>query len=139
MIETAVAEQWLYERLTGDSTLMGLLGNDPSRVVGYLAPEGTPEPFVVFQHQASSDMMVVNGQRIWSNLVYVVKVVDRGESFSQAWDIAQRVDAVLHRASGTVSTGEVLECVRERLIAYVEHDGKEMYRHVGGVYRIYAR
>ena len=139
MIETAVAEQWLYERLTGDSTLMGYLGNDPARVVGYLAPEGTPEPFVVFQHQASSDVMVVNGERIWSDLVYLVKTIDKGESFAQAWDIAGRIDDVLHEAAGISSSGEVLACVRERLISYVEHDGKEMFRHAGGVYRMYVK
>lgn len=136
MIETIRVDQWLYERLSGDSTLSGLVGG---RIYSYLAPQDAALPFVVFSHQAGHDVRGVGPARIMTSLVYQVKAVGQGHSFQQLKAIADRLDALLQGASGSVVDGTVLMCVREQPVEYVETDDGIQYRHLGGMWRIIAQ
>lgn len=140
MIESTVAEEWLYETLAGDAAVMESIGNDAGRIVSYVAPEGTPEPFIVFQPEPQSepDANTMNGYRIMASWLYIVKAVARGTSVQVVKPVADALDAALHGKSGAVQGGQVLKCVREQGVSYVEYDRGVSYYHLGGLYRIYV-
>lgn len=136
MIETLRVDQWLYERLSGDTTLSNLVGG---RIYSYLAPQDAVLPFVLFSHQAGHDVRGVGPARIMTSLVYQVKAVGQGHSFGPLKAIADRLDTLLQGASGSVVDGTVLMCVREQPVEYVETDDGVQYRHLGGLWRIIAQ
>ena len=136
MIETLRVDQWLYQLLSGDSTLSGLVGG---RIYGYLAPQDAALPHVVYSHQAGHDVRGVGPVRIMVSLVYQVKAVGQGGSFAGLKAIADRLDQLLQGASGSVVDGRVLMCVREQPVEYVEVDSGVQYRHLGGLWRIIAQ
>jgi hypothetical protein len=134
--EVLWVDRWLYGLLTGDPTLTGLVGG---RVYGYVAPDDAALPFVVYSHQGGSDVRGNGPTRFMVSLLYQVKVVGAGASFQPLKPIADRLDELLQGASGTVSDGRVLACVREQPVAYTEVDNGVVYRHAGGLWRIHAQ
>lgn len=132
-METITVERWLYQVLTGDTELTNLVGD---RIYSTIAPLDAAFPYVVYQTQAGSDVQGVGTARIMSDLSMVVKGVDQGQSFVNLEAIANRIDAVLHGAQGS---GGVLGCVRVQPLAYVEIVDSIQYRHLGGIYQIYAQ
>jgi len=136
MIEIARVLEWIYDTLSADSTLTGLVS---TRIYDGLAPQGAAFPFVVFNHQGGSDLRGVGSERVFNNSLYQVKAVTKGGSFSSGATIADRIDALLQAASGTTSDGVILGCVREQAIMLIEQQSGVEYRHVGGIYRIYAQ
>lgn len=137
MIETTLVESWLYSRLSTDAALAAEVGN---RIYAYVAPARTATPYVVFSAQSPGfDVMGVGTARVMLNCLYQVKVVVQDASFSGAKKAADRIDELLHGATGTPAGGQVLGCVREGPLAYAEvSDGVE-YRHLGGLYRIWVQ
>lgn len=136
MIEVAWVDEWLYGVLVNDAQLSALVGG---RIFSYVAPLTATTPFVVFNHQAGTDVRGVGTVRVMTSLVYQVKVVGQGESVRSLKPIADRIDALLHGASGSVADGTVLTCVREQQVAYAEVDEGVRYNHLGGLWRILAR
>jgi hypothetical protein len=140
LAETFVADSWLYAVLTGDATLMGLAAGG---VHGYNNPNRSPLfPYVLFQMQgAGQDVRGVGTARIMAPMVYVVRGISEGNSFGGSLrQIADRIDTLLHAASGTAAGGLVLVCVREQPFALPETapDGRQ-YRHLGGIYRLFVQ
>lgn len=133
MMEIVYADQWLFAKLSGDATLTSLVGN---RIKSYLAPAGTAFPYILYNWQGGTDVMVVGSYRVFNTGLYQVKAVGQGDSMSNIWPVAHRIDEVLHRASGTVTGGIILACVREQPIAYVENSDGIRYNHLGGIYRV---
>lgn len=136
MAETLVAEQWLHSVLSGDTALSTAVGG---RIYGYLAPAGAAFPFVVYQNQAGRDVMGTGPTRIMANLLYIIKVIGETKSFGTIEAAANRIDAVLHAASGSNVRGTVIACVRERPFSLVESSPSGEYRHLGGIYRLFAQ
>ncbi len=134
--ETLVAEQWLYTVLSTDSQLAAVVG---TRIYAYIAPENATFPYVVYQNQAGRDVRGVGPLRIMANLLYVVKVVGQTNTFGALETAANRIDAVLQAASGTPTRGTVIACVREQPFALVESLDTGQYRHLGGIYRLWAK
>lgn len=131
------ADGWLYSVLSGDATLAGLVS---TRVYGHIAPQEAAFPLVLFALQSSSDVQILGPNRIMTNMHYVVRGVTEGGSFGGTLKtMAERIDAVLQAASGTVAAGQVFACVREQPFALVETVQGKQYRHLGGVYRLAAR
>jgi len=137
-VETVLIETWLYETLTGDTTLSGLVN---SRVYAYVVPREAALPAVVYNRQAGHDVLGVDATRILANEVYQVKVIGSGglPAMAALQTIADRIDALLHRASGVLTGGQILSCTREQAVSYVEQDGAVVYSHLGGLYRILVR
>lgn len=136
MAETLVAESWLYSVLAADSQLAATVG---TRIYAYIAPEVAAFPYVVYQNQAGRDVRGVGPLRIMANMLYVVKAVGQTSSFGTLEAAANRIDAVLQAASGTNVRGTVIACVREQPFALVESLSAGQYRHLGGVYRLWAQ
>lgn len=133
--ETWTIDRWLYSVLAGDSTLLALI----TGVYADLAPLGTAMPYLVYGLYDGDDVMTAAGVRIMTAALYQVRVVTDSESYGAIEPAVAQADALLHRASGTVTGGTVISCVREAPLRYTElHQGK-MYRHLGGLYRIQAQ
>lgn len=136
-VETVAVERWIYGALLA----AGITEIGTSRIYGYVAPNDAPMPFVVFQHQASRDIRGVGTARIMVDCMYVVKAVDETGRFTGTLSaVAEAIDAALHAKSGTLGPeGIVLHCVREEPFALFEIDDGREYRHLGGLYRIWAQ
>ena len=135
MIEVTRASDWLRDTLLADATLNAAVGG---RV--YDGPrQETALPFVVIAHLGGHDVMGVGAARIMADLVFAVKVVGRGHSWSDLEAAADRIDAALHGKQGTTPDGRVLSCTRHTALALVETDQGIEYRHLGGTFRVLAQ
>jgi hypothetical protein len=134
-LEPAVAEEWLDTTLNGDATLIGLV---PSGAWNTQAKENTTYPLIVYQFMSGIDHVEVASIRIWTNLVYLVKVIGETADLASLNAAVARIDALLHRASGSATDGTVWACVREQTIRLPDSVAGRQYRHSGGLYRIYA-
>lgn len=139
MLEPLVAKRWLRATLAADAALVALVGGALSpRICDGPAPEGTAYPCVVFlPYTPGRDLSVIGGIRVWSELPYVVKAVHQAESYADPLQtLAERIDALLHRASGEVDGGRVIACVRVSPLEYPEVKNSVQYRHLGGIYKL---
>lgn len=136
MSEIVRADVWLHGKLSVDATLTAAVS---TRIYSYLAPSGTTFPFVVYAFQGGADVSAIGAIRIMNSGLYQVKAVGQGNSMVAVEAIANRIDALLHGVTGTVSGGVILACVREQPLAYVENSNGIRYNHLGGLYRIFIQ
>lgn len=134
-LEFAAAEEYLYGTLHGDGTLMALIHDVWP---GGSAPQGTLYPFVTFQFMSGMDYAAVGAYRIWTNMLWLVKAVGETANFADLSAIVARIDALLHRTSGTPADGTVWSCTREQTINLPEVVSGKQYRHSGALWRLYA-
>jgi hypothetical protein len=134
-LEFAAAEEFLYGTLHGDGPLMALIHDVWP---GGAAPQGTAFPFVTFQFMSGLDYAAVGAYRIWSNMLWLIKAVGETANFADLNAIVARIDALLHRSSGTAVDGTVWACVREQTVNLPEVVQGKQYRHSGALYRVYA-
>lgn len=129
----------LYSRLQNDLGTAGTLGTlGCTGVYRQIAPQGSVEPYVVFQQQAGTDSYTFTARDARS-LVYLVKAVDRGPSGSRAAQLAERVESLLGDAPLTVTGWQNLRLRRESDVEYVEVDNGVIYQHYGALYRVDVR
>lgn len=133
MIESSVAETWLYSQLAGDGEMAVYVGQ---RVFGHLAPQTASYPYALFTLQASSDENALQGRAV-TRLMYQVKIIGVGGSMGAIAAAANRLDALLQDAQ-TVVNGTRLRCQREQVVAYPEIANGVAYYHLGGLYRVWA-
>ncbi len=136
MAETTIVDAWLDQVLSGDATLAALATGG---MWDTLADQATAFPYVVWQLQAGHDVRGVGPARIMVNGLWLVRGVDRSPSQTIVKPIAGRIDALLHAASGSVSGGLVIGCVREEPYKFLEVTDGVLYWHLGGMYRIWAQ
>lgn len=126
----------LNSRLAADLGTAGTLGVlGVTGVYRILAPQGSVEPYVVFQQQAGVDSYTFNA-REGRSLVYLVKVVDRSPSGLRAAQAAERIDALLTDKALSLSGYSNLRLRKESDIEYVEGDNGIAYQHYGALYRV---
>lgn len=136
MVESTIVEAWLYSTLSGSATLKTYVD---TRIYSHVAPAGAATPFVLWSHQSSHDVRGVGPTRVMASYVYQVKVVGQTGGFGGIADAADELDDLLQGATGTTTDGIVLSCVRESTVAYAEVENGVQYRHLGGLYRIFAQ
>lgn len=144
MIETYVAERWLFETLSASSALEELIDD---RIYSGLAPEGRTSPFVLFQFVPSaSDMNIGQSERGATFLEYLVEGIRDGESLDIPHQIAAEIDLALHDQRQSVNYGTVMDpviwridCIRIRPHQMVVYDRPEKVCHSGGFYRLIIR
>ncbi len=129
---------WLYATLTGDATLMALLpGGVNDRVIGELANR---YPALVYQLMSARDVRPANKEYVYSNCLYLVKVIDRSESFAAATAAMDRVDGLLDNTKGTAPTGEaIVYCQREEQVDQNYLITGVSYRELGSIFRIWVQ
>ncbi len=140
--ESVRAETWIYSTLTADTGAGGVnhaTTGVAGRIYAYMAPAtATTYPQVIYNYQGGADVMGVGPARVMNSMLYQVKVIGKstGPVFSSIKVLADRIDTLLHAASGTTADSRILSCVREQSISYVEVSGSDVYSHLGGLYRI---
>lgn len=136
MSEPITGLVFIRSLLSDDATLAGLV----SEVYADVAPMDAVYPFILVSLQDGVDEIGLGGEFIVSGLSYVVRAVGQGASYLPLESIAERIKAVLHKATGATGNGEVFECLQTAPIAYPEtgSDGQQ-YRHLGGLYELVVR
>ncbi len=136
MSELSAADRWLSTVLSGDVALRALV----SGVYDTKAPQGTARPYVLFSlHAPSADITVIGNIRIGNRPLYLVRAVCDGPSWTPVRTIADRIDELLHGASGSNVDGIIYGCVREQPFKALETvEGKD-YCWLGGYYRLWAQ
>lgn len=144
MSELEIAAKWIYATLAADETLTGLIANAPNGsdpgIYRDSREQGSAFPCIVFQHMEGDDVLGVGARRIMHDCPWLIRAVKRDcRSYSDLSAIADRIDALLHRQSGSVTGGSVQGCYRVQpyALAY-QHEGVEC-RELGGIYHIYAQ
>lgn len=132
--EVDAAEQFIFNALSGDATLTAMIGG----VFNTEAPQSVAFPFVIYQNMSAVDYAAVGANRIWTNQVFMVKVVGDTADYSTLSPAVARIDVLLHRGSGTALAGIVWAAVREQVIRQPESVSGKPYRHSGALYRLYA-
>ncbi len=123
------AERFIYQALTADATLMGMVSNV------YLdeVPDDATSPCIRVAPRGEGVSHVDgSGRVLWHRVEYVVAVVGKGKSREGLQNIADRIRTVLHRSSGS----RVLWALHRRPFVYSERDGRRVYQHVGGTYEL---
>jgi hypothetical protein len=136
--ELSRIDEWLTATLLADAAVTAIVGQ---RVYGELAPPSSSWPHVLFQQQASSDVMGAAQNRIMVDAVYLVRGVHEAESFGGAVKaLADAITAALHAEAGATTDALILACTRARPFRLVELDnGGAQYRHAGSIFRILAQ
>ncbi len=128
-------ETEIFELLTGDATLTGLL-NNPESVYYGRGPEGVDPPYVVFQ-QLSSVPQYVLTKVAFENMIYLVKAVTLGPSSKLGGQIRDRFEELLQDAALSVAGYKTMKLRRESAIDYPESvPGGQEYRHRGSTFRV---
>jgi len=122
MVESLVVDEWIYDTLTADATLQGLLAVDnraPSYQQGiylYMAPEQDPislrqpqVPYIVVRHTdgGQEDTQSMCGGRIVTSSVHQVWCWDTQSgavSMARIKGIVDRIDTLLNKQSVNTTT-----------------------------------
>jgi hypothetical protein len=139
--ELWIADQWIFQTLKNDTTLANLVGGTASpRIYADIAPADAAAPYIVFQNQSAVDSQGIGAIRIMVDALYVVRGIAPTDTFGGALaQIADRVDTLLHDVAGTAGGGNIVASVREAPFRLTEPRDGKVWRHLGGIYRIYAQ
>src|ERR1044072_8907824 len=137
MGETARARAWFATRMRGAPTMLSLLPQIADRIFNRPAPAGTPFPYVRMDVASpGTDLIVVGGARVGASPLLRVYVVTDKESTGSIEPIANRIDALFHAASGTVTNGVIWSSVRERGFDLPDTSTVPNISRLGGEYRV---
>lgn len=129
----------LNSRLAADLGTAGTLGVlGCTGVYRFQAPQGSVEPYVVFQQQAGTDSYAFSARDARS-LVYLVKAVDASTSGLRAAQMAERIDSLLTDKPLSLSGWTNIRLRRESDVEYVEVDAGKTYQHYGALFRVDVR
>lgn len=132
--ELTRVDQWIYERLTGDSALTAIVG---TKVFVDNAPQGTAFPFVVFSLEYAADVVSHNHTRIMVESLWRIRVNKASESYDNEMQaVADRIDVLFDRTSGTAGGAAIFSSVRDEPYKRPLIDEGKQYRALGGLYRV---
>lgn len=143
MAETARARAFIASTLKGDATFKALSSGIENRIFDRPAPAGTAYPLVRLELRSpGEDLMVIGAQRIWSSPLILVYVATDKPSTGSIELLADRLDALLHRASGTLAAtsgagaASIWTCIRERPFDLPDSSVSPAVSRLGGEYRV---
>lgn len=132
-METDRALAFDIVRLRADATMQALVGD---RIGNAPAKAGTQYPYVVLDVLSDgTDLRIVGGIRVWTDPLILIKAVTKGNNPGQLFPIAQRIDQLLDRQSGTITDGVIVDIYRERGHLRRERTDGVLYLNMGGEYR----
>ena len=132
MAEYVVAAEWLDATLRGDTALMA----EVTDICEHPAPQDAVYPLVTFALHHAEDTMVVGEHRVWADLLMLITVVGQTASTKALQAAAVRIDALLHRASGTTADGQIVSSWRTESFALPDEYEGIQYRRLGGFYEL---
>lgn len=141
MNELPAAENWLHDRLVGDTEIASVVGG---RVYKYALPQQPIYPLITYSLAADTDFQGLGTVRIITRPLYLIKVISRGAPSSLVNLAADRVDEIVGKVTKDtfVSTAGDMFAVssrREAAIQFMERDpavAGNIYFHLGGLYRL---
>lgn len=135
--EVSIVDAWVAARLAATVAVTNLVS---TRIYNSFAPLDAEYPFIIFQQQTLRDVRGVGSDRIMVDTLYVVKGISQGTDFAQLGTLAAAIDSALNvPPGGAVTGGHVMASVREEPFALTEVEDGKQFRHMGGIYRIYAQ
>lgn len=137
--EVLLAQGWIYDTLTADTAFNTA---SPGGVWdGVVTAAAGASPWTVFS--AQSPGVVVGGVgafEVMVNQLWLIRTICEGGSFATLRAASNRVYALLHGKNYVARpTGTILSCIREETFRSEEVRGGREFRHLGGIYRIYAQ
>lgn len=133
--EEVAAQLALKDYLEADTTLMGMINGVALRSVS----SKVPTPFVKIDRQDASDLMVINGSRVWAELTYLVRGIAQGPDWATVQAIADQLDTILHRQAVTDAVVGIRDIIRLESFTDETIEAGELYVHAGGIYRLVAQ
>lgn len=133
--EPLETEEWIAAQLLADADIAASVDTVTSRVFS----TRQRLPVIKLDLQEASDLMVVNGNRVWTDQTYLVRAYTSGIDTTETKTLAARIDAVLHKASGTSSTLRIEDCVRIEPFVDTEVAGDKTYQVAGGFFRLHVQ
>lgn len=136
MAETARARAFYAGTMKNDPAMQGFIPLIAKRVFNRPAPQGTPYPYVRMDIASpGNDLIVLGGIRVWSSPLIRIYVVTDDETTGNIEPIADRIDALFHNASGTVTRGVIWSSIRERGFDLPDTSVVPNISRLGGEYR----
>lgn len=129
-------DRWLYEKLTKDSQLATSLGG---RVFVDAAPQDTEYPFAVIAAVSSVPVTNFCADRIMDNELWQVTLWDDGASYLALESIADRVRAVIHKATSTSTATGIVGAVYEGTVRRSEEEGDRVLKAILLEFRLYTQ
>jgi hypothetical protein len=132
--ETYYADQWLYQTLASDATLIGLVSD---RFYSDLAPDTAAFPFIQWNLLSSVDVRGQGPFRWFLNCLYLVKAVGKVTGYGSLVPIVRQIGIKIDGKGGNTLAGDMVHsCTREEGYRQPEYLNGVSYRHLGAVYRI---
>ena len=137
MAETARGRAFIARALKDDPTMQSLLPQIGDRIFYGPAPQGTAYPLVRMEILSpGGDLIVLGGARVWASPLFLVYAAVNKPSTGSIEPIADRIDALLHNASGVVTNGVVWSVLRERPFDLPDTSAVPGISRLGGEYRM---
>lgn len=131
-----MADAFLYEKLSGDATLTGLVG---SRIYADVAPKVATYPFILFSLVNGTPTRGVGPAVIWFDELWQVAAVDDGRGYETCGEIIDRVRAVLDASSGTLDDGTVVACMEVGYFRFSAVEHGVVYKTLGLEFRVFSQ
>jgi len=133
VLEAYAGIEFLYNTLTGDSTLMALV----TGIYRGMAADGTVPPYVILSLQAGTDTLTANAVRLLTQPLYQVSAMGPASMSTQLAQAAARIDDLLKRTQGSVAGCRIDFCYREQpLLLDLPPTLGVMWSKIGGLYRM---
>lgn len=149
--ETGLIENWLYATLSGDATLVALLGRyvapngddvGPSIFSGQ-APLGARYPVVYFEWipGGQGDLYYNGSSRCWSGSFYRINSIVEGANYAAADPISERLDELLSISTVIpVTGGNINYCRRLFEDRRARYEGAQQeFRELGAFWNVIAQ
>jgi hypothetical protein len=134
--DLARVDRWIYQVLTADAQLAGLVG---TRIYADLAPQGVTGEVVIFAFLGGADkFQTLNSDSRSTNAIYLVRAIAQSSSYDAVRSAADRIDALLQvPTQGSLVDDVLITGVRREQ----PHQRKDLangvpYVYLGGFYRI---
>ena len=135
--EEVAAQLAVQDYLEADATLMGLLNGG---IFLRSVPVSAATPFVKIDRLDTSDLMVINGHRVWTTITYNIRGITRGPDWTEVRAIADQLDTLLHRQTYTDAYVGLIDVIRlEPFTDETLEDSGPPYLHAGGLYEFKAQ
>jgi len=139
-MDTLTADKWLYATLKASSTLNAQIGGSSNpRIYSEIAPSSATYPLVIMKQMSARPVLGVGSTLIMFNEIWLVKAVDKAATSTALGAILNAVRTVLHKASGTATSGTIIGCAEEGSVRYSETDAGIIYKHFGLTFRVYSQ
>lgn len=98
--------QWMYGVLAADAQIQAVFG---TRIYRKAMPQTAAyDPSLIMQYMGGATLTVINGIRIWSNMIFMLKATGKSGNYASLRDGMSRADTLLDRATGSVTGATIV-------------------------------